>query len=169
MTQVHFIHGDDSTYPVPVSRDSPLPVMTPAEGIGIDQSGPGITNGVVIAQPYPSFAEPFGVSSGNAAAAIATATVPAKGGKRYYLSGLNVTASGATSGLAVNVTVTGLVGGTRTYAFVFPAGVLVQAQPLNIAFYPPVPSTINTAVVGTLPSSGSGGTNAAINLEGFYQ
>jgi len=148
----------------PVSEDDGLPVAP----ISIDQSTPGVSNGVVLLPPYGGAVVPFGVSSGNAANAIATATAPATGGKRFYLTHLNVTASGATSGLAVAPTVTGLVGGTRTFAFVYPAGVLVQSQPLALSFNPPIPSTINTAVVGTLPASGSGGTNAAINLEGFY-
>lgn len=147
----------------PVTEDDGLPVAP----VSIDQTSSGYSNAVVTL-PYGAVHVPWGVSSGNAANAIATATVAAQGGKRFYLTTVNITASGATSGLAVAPTITGLVGGTRTFAFVFPAGVLVQSQPLSFSFYPPVPSTINTAVVGTLPASGSGGTNAAINLEGYY-
>jgi len=107
-------------------------------------------------------------SSGNVAAATATATIPAVAGKTNYLTGYVVTASGATAGLPVNFTITGCVGGTITNTFVFPAGVLVGAVPLVVILTDPLAATgPNVAVVGSLPSSGAGGTNASVTLFGY--
>lgn len=148
-----------------VSRETGLPVQGV---VGIDQSNSGYSNATASVSDYPSFAVPVAANSGNAAAAIATATIAANPNKITYLTGVQISASGATSGLAVAPTITGLLGGTMTLAFVFPAGVLVSAQPLTIAFCPPIPAVgKNTAVVATLPSSGSGGTNAVINIQGY--
>src|SRR5262245_31020600 len=61
-----------------------------------------------------------GASSGNVANASATASLAAVAGRTNYLEGFQVTATGATAALAVNVTVTGLVTGTLTYSFAFP-------------------------------------------------
>lgn len=109
-------------------------------------------------------------SSGNVAAAAAAATLAAEAAKTTYLSGFVVTAAGATAGLVVNGTITGLVGGTMTFSFAFPAGVLVQATPLIVNFPFPVPaSALNTAIVLTLPSGGAGNTNAAVTAIGFRQ
>lgn len=111
---------------------------------------------------------PITASSANAANAIATATLAAAAGKTTYITGFTVTASGATAGLAVTVTVAGVITGTMNYTFVFPAGVLVAAQPLIVTFPTPVPaSAVNTAIVVTLPASGAGGTNATVNATGF--
>lgn len=120
------------------------------------------------------YEEPFltgqyiSVGSGNVAAAAAVATLPAEVGKTNFLAGFQITAAGATAALPVNVTITGLKGGTLTYTFVFPAGVLLAAQPLAVAFYPPlVASAANVAIVVTCPSGGAGNTNAACNAQGF--
>jgi len=107
-------------------------------------------------------------SSGNKANSAATATLTHDSTNLWYVTGLEVTASGATAGLPVNVTLTGCLGGTLTWTFTFPAGVLVPATPLVIAMDNPLPSVdANTDVVLTLPASGSGGTNAAVVLRGF--
>lgn len=107
-------------------------------------------------------------ASGNVANASAAATLAAVSGKTNYITGFQVTAAGATAALAVNVTVTGLVGGTATHTFVFPIGATVSATPLIVTFDPPIPATgTNTAITVTLPASGAGGTNAAVDVQGF--
>jgi hypothetical protein len=109
-------------------------------------------------------------SSGNVANATATASLPAVAGKTNFLTGFQCTATGATGALVVNVTVTGLVTGTATYTFVFPAGVTVQATSLIVSFVTPVKaSAVNTAIVVTLPAGGTGNTNAAVNVQGYNQ
>lgn len=118
---------------------------------------------------YPPNTIPAAISTGNVAAAIATATLPAKAGKFLHLCGFEITASGATLGLPVVATVTGCIGGTLSYIFDFPAGVLVGANPLIVTYDPPlVALTAGTTIVVTLPSGGGGNTNAAISAHGFY-
>lgn len=118
---------------------------------------------------YPPNTIPASISTGNVAAAIATCTLPAKPNKFLHLCGFEITASGATTGLAVIATVAGCVGGTLSYIFTFPAGVLVTATPLLVTFDPPlVALTPGTTIVVTLPSGGSGNTNAAISAHGYY-
>lgn len=113
-------------------------------------------------------ADLISASSGNVAAATATATIAAHATKVNYLTGFVVTASGATAGLPVLLTVTGLVGGTQTFIFTAPAGVLVGATPLVVNYSVPQPTTaINTAIVVSMPTLGAGNTNAAIVASGF--
>lgn len=107
-------------------------------------------------------------ASGNKANASAAATFAHTGLTLTYVTGFEVTASGATAGLPVLVTLTGVLGGTLTWIFTFPAGVLVGATPLVVEFDPPLPSVdVNTDVVLTLPASGAGGTNASVVMHGF--
>lgn len=118
---------------------------------------------------YPPNTIPAAISTGNVAAAIATATLPAKAGKFLHLCGFQITATGATTALPVIATVTGCVGGTLSYIFIFPAGVLIAANPLVVTFDPPLCATVaGGTIVVTLPSGGSGNTNAAICANGFY-
>lgn len=136
-----------------VSAVSPLPTIAGAGAVG--------------AAGYVNGATPITASSGNVANAPAVATLAGAAAKTTYINGFQCTASGATAGLAVNVTVAGCVTGTMTYAFVFPAGV-VSATPLLVTFPEPIPaSTVNTAIVVTLPASGAGGTNASVSAQGF--
>lgn len=127
---------------------------------------------VSVATPLPVASLPPGVqvtaASGNVANGSAAATLAAVVAKTTYITGFQCTASGATTGLAVNLTVVGVITGTMTYTFVFPAGVLVAATPLNVSFPTPIQaSATNTAIVVTLPAGGTGNTNAACSAQGF--
>ena len=116
----------------------------------------------------PSGATFVGAASGNVANAQAQASLPAVAAKLNYLTGVQITAAGATGALVVNATIAGLVGGTVTYSFAFPAGVAVQATPIIVPFPMPIPaSAVNTAIVVTLPAGGAGNTNAAVALQGY--
>ena len=107
-------------------------------------------------------------SSANVANGSAAATLAGAAGKTTYIAGFQVTASGATAGLAVTGTVAGLLGGTTNFTFVFPAGVAVPAQPLIYFFEPPIPaSAVNTAIVVTVPAGGAGNTNTTVSAQGF--
>lgn len=111
---------------------------------------------------------PITASSGNVANASAVATLAAAATKTTYITGIIVTATGATLGLPVLVTVTGVITGTMTFVFAAIAGALLISQPLIIPFPTPVPaSAVNTAIVVTLPALGSGNTNAAVVATGF--
>lgn len=107
-------------------------------------------------------------ASGNKANASAAATLVHTGVTLTYVTGFEVTASGATAGLPVLVTLTGLLGGTLTWIFTYPAGALVGATPLVVEFDPALPCVdVNTDAVLTLPASGAGGTNASVVMHGF--
>lgn len=118
---------------------------------------------------YPSGAVPITASSGNAANAIATATLAASaGGRTTYITGFEVTGSGATAALAVTVTITNTITGTLSYTYVFSLGVAVANQPLIVEFSKAIPGTgPNTAIVVTCPASGAGGTNNTVVAHGY--
>ena len=107
-------------------------------------------------------------SSGNQANANAVATLTATATTTSWITGFECSAAGSTAGLAVVVTVTGLIGGTKSYIFTFPAGVLVGATPLIVTFPTPIPASApGVNIVVTLPAGGGGNTNAAATAEGF--
>lgn len=109
-------------------------------------------------------------SSGNVAAATATATLAAVAAKTNYLTGVDIDTAGATAAACVNLTITGLVGGTQTVPFCTLAGVAVQNPRVQIRPPAPLPaSAVNVAIVVALPSLGAGNTNAAVNAYGFVQ
>lgn len=121
------------------------------------------------ALPAGSAGTPVSATSGNVAASAAVATLPAVSAKTTYITGFELTASGSTAGLPVTVTVAGLLSGTLSYTFTFAAGVLVASTPLIVEFPQPLPaSAVNTAIVVTLPSGGTGNTNATADAHGFY-
>lgn len=116
----------------------------------------------------PNGAVQIGNSSGNVANAAAVATLANAAAKTTYITGFQLTASGATVGLDVVATVAGLLGGTESFIFNFPAGALVGAAPLLVTFPTPLPaSAVNTAIVVTLPAGGAGNTNAAASAQGY--
>lgn len=128
--------------------------------------------GPAIGNPIPIIALPAGTvvigSSGSVANAAAAATLPGAAGKTTYITGFQCTASGATAGLDVTVTLTGLISSNMSFTFTFPAGALVGAQPLIVAFSQPIPASApNTAIVLTLPAGGVGNTNATATAQGF--
>lgn len=117
----------------------------------------------------PVGATPVTGGSGNVANASAVATLAAGGaGVTTWISGFTVTAAGATAAANVQVTVAGLLGGSRVYVFTFPAGAAVAAQPLNVQFPAPLPaSAVNTAITVTVPAAGAGNTHTAVVATGF--
>jgi len=107
-------------------------------------------------------------SSGNVAAAVATATLAANATKTTYITGFEITGAGATAGAAVVVTVTGTIGGTMSFVYTAATGAAVGNFPLIVDFPEPVPgSAINTAIVVSCPSLGAGNTNNAVVAHGF--
>lgn len=128
----------------------------------------------VAVAPYPIdstgvSAVPIKASSGNVANATATASLAGVAAKTTYITGFDVTGSGATAGSVVSVTVTGLLGGTSTYTLAVSAGAAVGNAPLVIDFVPPLPaSAVNTAIVVTCPALGLGNTNNTVNAYGYY-
>jgi hypothetical protein len=117
---------------------------------------------------YPVGATPVTASSGNQAAAASTVTLPGVAAKTTYITGFTVTGAGATAASIIGVTLVGLISGTATFDLVIPAGATTSITPLSVQFSAPVPaSTTNTAIVVTVPSFGTGNTNAATVATGF--
>jgi hypothetical protein len=107
-------------------------------------------------------------TSGNVAAASASATLAGVVAKTTYINQFEVTGGGATAGSIVTMTVTGLLGGTQSYNIAVPTGAALGITPMVISFFPPWPaSAVNTAIVVTVPSLGAGNTNAVANARGF--
>jgi hypothetical protein len=107
-------------------------------------------------------------SSGNVAAAAATATLTSRAGYVASLTGFEVTGAGATGASIIAVTVTGLAGGTLTWNLVIPAGATTSINPLVVQFaYPLRASAANTNIVVSAPSFGAGNTNACTTAHGF--
>ena len=118
---------------------------------------------------FPVGSTPLIAKSGNVANASAAATLTPSSTTTMYITGFEVTGSGATAALPVTVTVAGLLGGTIQYTYNFASGVLVGNTPLIVQYDPPLPaSAINTAIVVTCPASGAGGTNNTVVAHGYY-
>lgn len=126
-------------------------------------------SGINTISDYPSGAIPVTASSGNVANASAVATLPASvGGRTTYITGFEITGSGATAALVVTVTVANTVSGTLSYTYVFSLGVAVVNQPLIVEFPKAIPGNAsNTAIVVTCPASGAGGTNNTVTAHGY--
>src|SRR6266567_998076 len=108
-------------------------------------------------------------SSANAAAAN-NVTLPAAAGATTFITGFEITGDGATAGSVIAVTVTGVLGGTKTYFVTVPAGVGVAVTQLFIEYSRPIPaSALNTAITVNVPSFGAGNTNAAVTAHGFQR
>jgi hypothetical protein len=121
------------------------------------------------ATPLPTGATAVTAASGNVGAAAATVSLPAVSGRTNYVSGFSVTGLGATGALTLQITLGSLVGSvTQTYIYEVPAGVTTAAPTLVVTFNPPIPaSAANTAITLTVPSFGTGNTNASANVWGY--
>ena len=107
------------------------------------------------------------VTTGAGTAAIA-ASLPHDGSTFWFCSGFEITGGGATAGAIKNATITGLLGGTLTYQVAVPSGVTSQAGPLIVEFPAALPSVdVNTDVVLSMPSPGTGSAGVAIVLHGY--
>jgi hypothetical protein len=87
-----------------------------------------------------------------------------------FVCGVEFMSSGSTVGLVVNPTISGLLGGTATYTYAAPAGVLAMGTPLVLQFTPCLAaSATNTAITATLPALGTGNTNATVSIHGLVE
>jgi len=135
------------------------PMPATAQGVAILGGAP---------TEYPTGTTVLNSSSGNVAAAVATATLTSAASQTAYITGFEVTGAGATAGAVVSVTVTGTIGGTMTYTYTAATGATVANQPLIATFYPPIPaSAANTNIVVSCPSLGAGNTNNTVTAHGY--
>lgn len=109
-------------------------------------------------------------SSGNVAAATATATLAATAGKTTFICGFQATAGGATAAAVVTGTVTNIITGTMSFTYGANTGAGVPTAPLVVPFNPCVPaSAVNTTIVVSMPSLGTGNTNATVSAWGYQR
>jgi hypothetical protein len=109
-------------------------------------------------------------SSGNVAAATATATLPATPGKITYITGFQMTAGGSTAVSSVTCTVTNVVTGTLSYTFSTAATADSPSPALIVNFNPPLPANApNTTIVASCPALGAGNAHAAMTAQGFQR
>jgi hypothetical protein len=113
---------------------------------------------------------PISASSGTVAAATATATLAASGNanKTTHICGFSITSAGSTGAAVVSPTVTNVVTGTQTYTYASVAGVTLGNAHLTVVFNPCLPANApGTTIVVSMPSLGTGNTNATVNAWGF--
>ncbi|MGJ7508682.1 hypothetical protein [Variovorax sp. GT1P44] len=116
---------------------------------------------------YPGGAVPVASSSIGAAATV-TATLPAAVGKTTYITGLQVSAGGATAGSLNGASLTGVLGGAMNFAVPVPTGAQLATPQIAVTFNPPLPaSAVNTAIQLSMPSLGAGNAVAAVSVQGF--
>lgn len=108
-------------------------------------------------------------SATGAAAALAPALAAQGAGTTNWVTGFQVTGSGAIAASVIVVTLTGVIGGTMSYELVIPAGVTAQVTPLQVTFpWPGLPAAApNAAITLNVPSFGAGNTNAAATIQGY--
>lgn len=125
---------------------------------------------------------PFAVASGSldgaiplhlgnastVAAAANNQTLTGAAGLRTYITDFYVDGLGATAASIIAVTITGLLGGTRTYRVSIPAGVGVPITRLQVNFTFPIPASADgTSITVNVPSYGAGNTAADAGVSGF--
>jgi hypothetical protein len=109
-------------------------------------------------------------SSGTVAAGTATATLAAATGKITNICGFAITSTGSTGAAVVAPTVTNTVTGTMTFAYASVAGATLSNQPLVVSFSRCIPASApNTTIVVSMPTLGTGNTNATVNAWGFQR
>jgi hypothetical protein len=109
-------------------------------------------------------------SSGDVAAGTAAASLAAVAAKTNYLTGFEITGSGATAASVVLATITGLLGGTQSIVVPVPAGAAVGITPIIVKVDPPHPaSAVNTAIAVSLPTLGAGNLHACVNVRGIQK
>jgi hypothetical protein len=121
--------------------------------------------------PADSVSKRIGVTAGTTGTTAAVAaTIPAVVGKTAYLCGFSVSPGSATTAITSQVTVTGLIPGTLTWATGAPVTAAgVTGTVLTVPFTPCMPaSAINSAITVTSGALGTGGINNDVNMWGFY-
>lgn len=124
--------------------------------VSVEQSSPGVPN---------STATQVIISATGTTGAV-VATLPAVSGKTNFLCDFSSEQT-ATAGIIGGITVTGLLGGTRTYFA--GVGTSPAVTQVNRNFNPCLPaSATNTAIVLTTGAAGAGG-NVSMNADGYVQ
>ena len=102
------------------------------------------------------------------------ATLAATAGKTNYLEGFDISGSGATTAVVIEVTIGGLASAMK-YEFGVAAGATANVNPLapgyySVRFPEPLPASgVNVAITVTVPTFGAGNLNAAVTAFGFQK
>ncbi len=109
----------------------------------------------------------YGSNNTVAANSVVTLTIPSA--KMGYLDGFDVDGTGASSAGSVTVVVSGILGGSLSYIMPIVAGNTNACNPLVRRFNPPLQaSAVNTNIVISVPSFGSGGLAQSTNAYAHY-
>lgn len=126
-----------------------------------------LSPGAAGAAAFPAGAVPV-ASQAAGANSSAAATLAAAVGKRTYVTGIQVTAGGATANILAGAVLSGVLGGSIGYVVSVPAGVGLDTRPIIVSFSPPLPASAdNTAIVLTLGALGAGNTSSSVAIQGF--
>jgi hypothetical protein len=110
---------------------------------------------------------PLNGNSGVVANASAVATLTPGAGKTAYITSVTFCVGGATAGLLVGPTITGLLGGTKTFVVAVPTGATLSNF-YTITFNYPLPATgPGVNIVVTQPAGGAGNTASSTDATGF--
>lgn len=118
-----------------------------------------------------SFRESQGVLSASSSGGnqANNAAIAAQAGSLAVCSGFEITGAGATAGVDIVATLTGVVGGPLSYVISVPTGALTGISALVVEFSPPlVAAAANSAITINVPAFGAGNTNAASVIHGGY-
>jgi len=117
---------------------------------------------------YPAGAIPIASTSNNVANAAANAFLAGVPGKTTYISGFEVTGTGATAASTVLVNVANIVGGGLIYIYSAVLGPTIENVPLIVQFPKPIPATSqNIGINVGCPALGAGNTNNTVNAHGY--
>jgi len=120
----------------------------------------------------PALAATELAQASTAAATQITPTLTGTSATTVFVGGFMVDGLGATAGSVIAVTLSGLLGGSQVFRVTIPAGVTVAlaGARLVVEFARPIPaSAVNTPIVLTVPSFGTGNTVANAAIHGFYR
>ena len=146
---------------VPLSCDSTGAACAPASAANPLAVAPG---------PLPAGATVVGGSQTLAATAMGVTLAAGGVTKRTYICGFAVTGAGATAASTITVTVTNPGIGNLNYKLVVPAGAGVSITPLIQNFSPCLPAgALNLGIAVSVPSFGTGNTDAALTAWGYWQ
>jgi len=119
---------------------------------------------------YPPGAIPITVSASGTTGAV-VATIPILANKTAYICGFSFNGSNATAAQAGAITITGVIGGTMSFAYPTLAlgATIPAAGPYDEMFMPCVPATsVGVAIAVNGPALGAGATVAITTAWGFY-
>lgn len=117
----------------------------------------------------PAGATALFATSGTVGNATAAAVLGNAAGQTTYISGFDVTGTGATAASGITVTAGVLIGNlTGNYTLGVPAGNVTPITPLTIQFTPPIPAvSANANITVSAPTFGAGNLKATVNAYGF--